>query len=63
MRSSADVRTCIMISEPCPVCGATGGVECSADFIGEEDYRHWACGRREERWPGKGWQVMRECGE
>jgi hypothetical protein len=60
--SATDVRTCIMISEPCPVCGCTDGVECSADFIGEEDYRHWACGRREERWPGKDWQVTRECG-
>jgi hypothetical protein len=57
-----DVRTCIMIPEPCPVCGATGGTECGADFLGDSDYRWWDCGRMEERWPGKDWQVTRECG-
>jgi hypothetical protein len=57
-----DVRTCCMIPDPCPVCGATGGTECSADFLGDSDYRWWDCGRMEERWPGKDWQVTRECG-
>jgi hypothetical protein len=59
---NTDVRTCHMIEEPCPVCGCTSGAECSADFVGDSEYRWWGCGRREERRPGGEWRVTKECG-
>jgi hypothetical protein len=56
-----DVRTCVVTREPCPVCGCTSGAECSADFVGDSEYRWWACGRHEERWPGGEWRAVKEC--
>ena len=59
---SRDIRTCILIPDPCPVCGAGGGVECGADWIGQRDIRWWECGRREERAAGGDWMMVRACG-